>query len=276
MFKPFSWMFKIDNVKEHFKYLFLIFFKFLIPSICLSCLIIFDKALPILLGYICLLLAILLFIAPFLCVQGYFWELTSNVISREWDVTSANVYNGKIKQVYKIELPAISTRKFIWRGFASIVANIIMFLPLFSAFTLFSITGIELYNNDFFNSQYYGVIGICVVYAFLAPALLWNYAKQNSIFSVLNFPKAIFIAGNYTGRYLLNCLLFAVFTLLPSYVYPFLSTYLIPYSLDYTNPANIIYVINFIIISILSYIFYLYSVFVNAYLLGTITPPSEG
>ena len=101
MFKPFSWMFKIDNFKEHFKYLFLILFKFFIPAICLSCVILFCKTLPPLWGYVCSILSILLFIAPFFCIQGYFWELTSQIISRDFDVTGAG---DTVTAVYTLAL----------------------------------------------------------------------------------------------------------------------------------------------------------------------------
>ena len=278
MLKPFSWMFKIGNFKEHFKYLFLILFKFFIPAICLSCVVLFCKTLPPLWGYVCSILSILLFIAPFLCIQGYFWELTSQIISREFDVTGANVYNGKIKQVYKIELPDINTKKFIWRGFASIVANIIMCWPLFAVFTLsttLGIAGIMYLGTNMFEMQSYlfAIIGATLLYAFLAPALLWNYAKQDSVVSVLNFRKAIFVAGNYTGKYILNCILYAIFNAIPSYVITFLFALLQIQNFDFSNP---IYLINFLIFSVALYIIYLYCVFVNAYLLGTIAPPCEG
>lgn len=271
-------MFNIDNFKEHFKYLFLILFKFFIPAICLACLVLFCKILPPLWGYVCSILSILLFIAPFLCIQGYFWELTSQIISREWDLTGASVYNGKMKQVYKIELPDINTKKFIWRGFASVVANIIMCWPLFAVFTLstsLGIAGVMYLGTNIFEMQSYStaIMGASLLYVFLAPALLWNYAKQDSVFAVLNFRKAIFVAGNYTGKYLLNCILYAIFNALPSYLIIFLFTLLQIQNPDFSNP---LYFINLLIFGVVVYITYIYCVFVNAYLLGTIAPPCEG
>ena len=277
MFKPFSWIFEIENYKEHFKYLFLIMFKFLVPAICLSAFVLFYKGLTPLVTTILVVLAAFLFVAPFLCVQGYFWELTSQIISREWDLMGASVYNGKMKEVYKITLPDIKTKKFIWRGFASVVANIIMCWPLFAVIAISSslgIAGAMVLGSSMLEMQSYsaGILGATLIYAFLAPALLWNYAKQDSVFAVLNFRKAVFVAGNYSGKYLLNCILYAIFNALLSYLFTFLVAIFQIQMFDFTNP---IYLIKFALVGVIGYFVYVYCIFVNAYLLGTIAPPCE-
>ena len=71
----------------------------------------------------------------------------------------------------------------------------------------------------------------------------------------------------------LNFLIYAIFNAIPSYVITFLFALLQIQNFDFSNP---IYLINFLIFSIISYAIYLYCVFVNAYLLGTIAPPCEG
>lgn len=277
MFKPFSWMFKIDNFKEHFKYLFFILIKFFIPAICLSYLVLFCQALPPLWGYVCCALSILLFIAPFLCIQGYFWELTSQIISRDFDVVGGNIYNGKIRQVYKIELPDINTKKFIWRGIASIVANLIMFLPLISILSgsfLLDNFGVSLLSVNSFETSgsMTALTGVAILYVFLAPALLWNYAKRNSIVATLNFPKAVYIAGNYTGKYILNGVLFFVFNFIMSGL-----TSILSYLQFLLTPAqrSPLFVLCFFVSYVIGYLIYIYCIFVNAYLLGTITPAGE-
>ena len=117
-----------------------------------------------------------------------------------------------------------------------------------------------------------GILGATLIYAFLAPALLWNYAKQDSVFAVLNFRKAVFVAGNYSGKYLLNCILYAIFNALPSYLFTFLVAIFQIQMFDFTNP---IYLIKFALVEVIGYFVYIYCIFVNAYLLGTIAPPCE-
>ena len=114
-----------------------------------------------------------------------------------------------------------------------------------------------------------------LLYVFLCafiPALLWNYAVRDSVFAVWNIRKAIYIMGNYTGKYIWNTLLFIIF-----------------YLVDYALIAAIAFIlglnniepgfwsgIRLLIFYIFSYIQYLYCIYVYAYLLGTIAPPHEG
>lgn len=275
MLKPFVWMFSIENWEKHFRYLFFTFFKFIFPAIILyvvGCCSIGNFSLC------CYLLSGVLSILPFLCIQGYFWELTSQIISRELDVTGSNIYNGNIKQLYKIELPLINTRKFIWRGIASFVANVIMFCPILSLFYISTITGILganiLDSNIFENpSYYYATILAWIIYGFLVPALLWNYAKQDSVVAVLNYKKAIYIAGNYTGRYILNNIIFLVFNAILSFIFSAIFNLLSLQSLNFSEPSM---VLTLLVLGTVIYIIYIYCTFVNSYLLGTIAPPSEG
>lgn len=275
MLKPFVWMFSTENFKKNFLYLFFVFFKFIVPAIILyvlgSCTIgNFSFWSYVLSG--------VLFFAPLLCIQGYFWELTSQVISREWDIEGANIYNGKIKQIYQIKFPELNTRKFIWRGIASVVANFIMFCPLlvllyFSAFT--GIFGIQLLGTNMFEnpSYYYAAILAWIIYGFLVPALLWNYAKQDSVVAVLNYRKAVYIAGNYTGKYILNCIIFVVFNSILSFA---ISAIFNLFSISTFNLSEPLAALTLLILETVIYMVYIYCTFVNSYLLGTITPPEEG
>ena len=153
------------------------------------------------------------YISSSLVVQGYFWELTSSIISRDVDIVANNIYSGKIKSVFVISLPDFKPAKFIWRGFASIVASIMMVLPyallVFStAFTdVFTLPMLEIGN---FHSIYAICYNLLYVFFFaFLPAMLWNYAKENSVFAVWNIRKAVYLLGTYPGKYIfiLFCIL---------------------------------------------------------------------
>ena len=129
MLKPFIWMFKTEDFNKHFWYLFFTYIKFFVLAVIAFILgFIFWDSMPIASGVYYVLGGIFL-VCPFLCVQGYFWSLTENIISRDWDISASSIYNGKIKNVFKVTLPEINTFKFIWRGVASVVATILMFIP---------------------------------------------------------------------------------------------------------------------------------------------------
>ena len=157
------------------------------------------------------------YISSSLVVQGYFWELTSSIISRDVDIVANNIYSGKIKSVFVISLPDFKPAKFIWRGFASIVASIMMVLPyallVFStAFTgVFTLPMLEIGN---FHSIYAICYNLLYVFFFaFLPAMLWNYAKENSVFAVWNIRKAVYLLGTYPGKYILNTFVFVIFYL---------------------------------------------------------------
>lgn len=276
MFEAFIWMFKAENLKKHLLYFLLTYCSFFLAAMIFSVAAYFLQKYFIF-SILCYLIAALLFIAPSLCIQGYFWELTSNIISRDVDIKAANVYNGKIKQVFKIELPTLNTCKFIWRGIASIVATILMFLPFVMLVVTTYFTGVFLLpmvNIGNYESTY--LTSYLFLYLFLSsfiPALLWNYARQDSVVAVWNIRKAIFIMGNYTGKYIWNTLLFIVFYVLNYAVIAGIGFLLRVYdglALDVTA------VIRILLFYLLSMAVYFYSLYVYAYLLGTIAPPAEG
>ena len=279
MFETFSWMFKNEKFNEHIRYLILTLFKFFIPAIILSLVLYFFYQIisPIALLVLFVITA-LLYAAPFLCLQGYFWELAGNIISREWDIKAANIYNGKIKNVYKITLPEIHTLKFIWRGIASIVANMLMGLPLIVLIffsTLLGLLGGHVLGTDMFTNPSYYLASLIslILYWFLVPAFLWNYANRDSVVAVWNLRKAVYIAGNYTGKYILNSTIFCIYYIAVTFIVYCTKMFLFIGKFDITN---LIYLINLILISIFSYFIYMYSIYVYAYLLGTIAPPHEG
>lgn len=279
MIQPFIWMFKHKDFKQHFGYLAGILIKFFIPAIILSIfLFLFPNFLQINFQIALLILTALLFAAPFLCLQGYMWELTENIISRDWDIVANSVYNGRIKQVYKIELPELRTFKLIWRGIASVVANILMAIPIILLILISGILGVigcKFFNTTVFaNPAYpYALIGAVLIYWFLVPAFLWNYANRDSVVAVWNLRKAVYIAGNYTGKYILNSTAFCTFNFLVSLLISLIKA-ILSFGLSIANIPFMFATL--LIIGIAIYFIYIYSVYVNAYLLGTIAPPHEG
>ncbi len=279
MIQPFIWMFKHKDFKEHFWYLAGILIKFFIPAIILSIfLFLFPNFLQINFQIALLILTALLFAAPFLCLQGYMWKLTENIISRDWDIVANSVYNGKIKQVYKIELPELKTFKLIWRGIASVVANILMAIPLIMLLLIsgfIGAIGCRFFNMSVFaNPAYpYALIGAVLIYWFLIPAFLWNYANRDSVVAVWNLRKAIYIAGNYTGKYILNSTIFCIFNFIISFFISLIQT-ILSFGQALTNTAFLFVIL--LLIGIIIYFIYIYCIYVDAYLLGTIAPPHEG
>ena len=276
MFNPFFWMFKQEKIKRHFIYLFSIYFIFIALAVFLVVLskIFFTESV---LQFFIWALALVLFVCPFLCFQGYFWNLTENIINRDVDVSSSTIFNGKIKEIYKIELPEIRTGKFIWRGIASIVASILLFYPFIVLFTItFFTTG---NYETFYNFDSASTLMLYLfLFAFLGlfiPALLWNYAKKDSIFAVWNLPKAIHIIGSYFGKYIWNTVLFLIFVFANHCITLFLIQMLGLNSFELIINFEPVTIIKSLIFLIIQYLLGIYWIFVNAYLLGTIAPPSE-
>lgn len=269
MLEPFIWMFKTKNFKQHVLYLLFTYVKFFIPAIVCFCASAFlCVSFQPIVGFVLTVLGFVLLIAPFLCVQGYFWELTGAIIDRDWDIKSASVYNGKVSSIYSVTLPEIDTKKFIWRGIASYVAIVIMFIPFL--LIILSTSAVTLLNGD-----YTSTYSICYVLLFLfffmfIPALLWNYANRNSILAVLNIRKAIYLIGNYTGRYFLNTILAFAFSFLVSFVGALVS-------IPMQNPAslNVLSILSIIIYCLITIPLSIYSIYVFSYLIGTIAPPAE-
>ena len=279
MIQPFIWMFKHKDFKNHFRYLLEVLLKFYVPAIILSILLyLFYKFLsPVYLTAL-IVFNILLYAAPFVCLQGYMWEMTENIISREWDIVANSVYNGKIKQVYKIELPELKVFRLIWRGIASIVANLLMGLPIILLFIisgLISAIGYTYFGTCVCANPAYpiGIAGAFLIYWFLIPAFLWNYAHRDSVVAVWNLRKAVYIAGNYTGKYILNSTVFCFFNFIVSAIVSLLQ---LPLSFAKSFLPIQLLCILLILYVCFSYLVYIYAIYVDAYLLGTIAPPHEG
>ena len=135
-----------------------------------------------------------------------------------------------------------------------------------TAFTgVFTLPMLEIGN---FHSIYAICYNLLYVFFFaFLPAMLWNYAKENSVFAVWNIRKAVYLLGTYPGKYILNTFVFVIFYLL---------NWLFVYGLILlTIPIQIQY-LQVLICNFAASILYLYSLHVYAYLLATITPPGEG
>lgn len=243
MFEAFIWMFKKENFKKHYLIL-----------ICCSLLTNLTLIL-FLMGKITSIISmafagLIMFITGlFLC--GYFWNLTENIIDAEADISANTVYNGKIKTFLKIELPTLKIFKLIWRGFASIIANILILIPYFLLIYLANLSAAVKPSTLML------LPFIMLFYLLFFPALFWNYAKSNSVFAVLNITKAVYIMGNYPGRYIVKAFQLAVIYILFTVLTVFL-----------TNTTDI-----FVYIAILPVAIYLTLVY--AYILGTLVPNEE-
>ena len=255
--EAFVWMFKKEDFKKHF--LFLIFgtiFFYILALIFLVMINFIDlpNSMDIykicLTGFFCIL--------PMFFPLGYFWDLTENIIYRKSTVQMNNVYDGKFKKNFIIEFPSMNVFKLIWRGFASIVANIIMVIPYLFIIFISAFTGVLC------NVSPALIIIFLVIFWLLVPPLLWNYAKQNSVTAVLNIFVAINIIANHTFRYIKMIFLF-IFAGIINYALDIYFAKLI--STNISAPLNIVFLF-FIIVSII--IRYFYFTYVYAYILGTL------
>ena len=256
--EAFIWMFKNEEFKKHF-WLLCIF------------LIIFVAIIAWAVGFKTIGLSIImLFTIVFLACMpmGYFWELTGAIINRDFDVIASQVYDGKIKEVYNVHFPKFNILKFIWRGFASIVAMVILYLPFYG------LNLIAVNNGTLFDIKI--VISLLfILFLILLPALFWNYAKQNSVFSMLNIFKATFLVGNYTFKYF-RAIFLLIIICLASY---FVDSLLVPFSSMFEGTfvlQNSLISVGFIIGSVFMVIKDVYLMYVAAYVLGTIVPTQEG
>lgn len=260
--KPFIWMFETENFgKRIMQLLRVLILFFILTYICYftSGMVQFNNFQKLLLC----VAACVFYSFGWLIIQGYFWELTAKVISRDMDIEANNVYSGKIKSIYTVHLPEFKPMTFLWRGIASVVASIIMVLPyamlvystMFTESFLMPWDNIQSYHHIYFVS--YNLLYLAF-FAFM-PAMLWNYAKQNSVFAVWNIPKAVYLLENYFFRYVGHTILFVLFYILNC---------VILYWVYQTFGNTAAYIV--------SAILYLYSLHVYAYLLGTITPVAEG
>ena len=292
MFKVFNWMTDLDGFKEHLQKLIVIgCVLFLISSFFISHTLTIIKAtqttnLTFIIG---ILIAILLPAVPNLLISGYFLFFSESIIRREEDIVPPLVYNEKIKKIEKIELPEFNTWKFIWRGIAAIVANALMWFPMYLimiitlSFTVmpfcFGSAQVTLYIYNFVKSPAF--IAFIILACLLVPALLWNYAKQNSIVAVWNIPKAIHIVGNYTFRYFVR--IFGVIVIgavdnALKIAIGYLTMGLSPFQgvdASFIAQSANISGISLAIYLLIIYLESLYFMYLYAYLLGTIAPPSE-
>jgi len=263
-------MFKIPEFKKHFIYLLIIGLVFFILAVCsLFFVFLFDSYNNILSTVVFIILTAI----PIFCLTGYFWCLTENIINREDLVVASSIFNGKIGTIKNIKLPQFDFIKFVWRGIASIFATIILYFPLvYVCARLFNdLSGLT--SNDIL---FFGVIIFIISFV---PALLWNYARRDSVLAVLNIPKAVYIMGTYTGRYIINTALFiiyfAIYTSILSVISIVfgLSVLAMPMHLD--SMHSVIVPIPLFIFTVFCYVTSIYWLYVNAFLLGTLTPTNE-
>ena len=263
------WMFRKKDFIKHFGYLIILSIVLTILSIVgiialsmSSCSLTCNKL-------IFQSLLVILAILPSLLSLGYFWELTENIIDRQIDISANNIYDGKVKKCYNIEFPELKLGKFLWRGFASIIANIIMVIPYLSLIFISIYSG----NSCHVPMQIY-VISL-IIYVLLIPGLLWNYAKQNSVVAVLNISKAVYLMGNYTFRYFCAILFYILICVVNAFFDKYLVNLIMPHVQDFQGWQNIA-----ILIFLLGYMFFVilksfYMLFVYSYILGTLVPPEE-
>ena len=274
MFEPFIWMFKLPDFKIHFLKLFVVTVILSVQAIILffPLMMLFSTANSFFVFAIYTIIAVFVFCAPILFIQGYYWELTSQIIDRSSDIISTSIYAKKVREINKITLPEWDVRRYIWRGFASIIATLIMLIPWIAVIYL-NISQISRNNMN----PAIGVPLICFAFLFylLVPGLLWNYAKRDSILAPLNIPKAIYLFGNYTGKYILNIIIMFFV-----YVFDIVLTYILNNIFGFSQMITGITGIKALLFSlsiIIPYLIFmlvkwLYLIHIHAYLIGTITP----
>ena len=285
LIEPFCWMFKVKNFVKQFVLLVLIgvvsYLLTVLAQFLLENYVGIEQFIP---HVILQVLSFVLLIVPALLLSGYFWCLADNIIDREQIPVANNVYNGKVKSRYIIELPDFNVQKFVWRGISSIFATIVLCIPYIYLITSSSgnfQTALEFWGLDTADPIIIGVV-VFVVLGSVVPALFWNYARRDSILAVLNIFKASHIIMAYPAQYLINTLLFVLSTAIQAGIIILLAGLLgfttelasitLPTVMD---SIKILYGITFVIFLIISYIISVFGVFINAYLLGTIAPPSE-
>ena len=273
--EAFTWMFRTEGFKKH--YLFL----------CLSGIVLFllsgifgygayyslnlhNMLITILLAVI----AIFCFISMGLLPSGYFWYLTCSAAERQQDFQYSNVYDGTFKETIKVELPEIKPFAFIWRGFASFVATMLLIYPVLILIVITAAgSAFSGLNNLPALFVSYGFFFLFL--GMLIPGLLWNYAVRNSIIAVWNIPKAIHLLGTYTGRYVLHTALYLLICFTLNILFTWLKGLfgIDDYAIMSGDIASIIkaFVFYYLVLNpIFSYILFVY-----AYLLGTIAPSGE-
>lgn len=251
MFEPFVWMFRYEELKKLWVKMFVLTLGFAFLAVCIYHLLV--KYVDIFNIQYAALAAGILFLCPIFYIQGYFWELTEAFVNREFDIESANIYNGRIKEIFRLNLPENRILRLMWRGIASIFATFLLFIPL----------GLMFYSANINKLEFTVQMFILVFWTVFIPALLWNYARRDSVVAVWNLRKAVYLMGNYPFRYFGKILLLVIWSVI---------TYFILNKLYLWIPQ---YFIKNILIGFLSIVMYLYNVFVFSYLLGTLAPIQE-
>lgn len=196
-------------------------------------------------------LSLVLILIPCLLISGYFWDLVENIINADIDISANNIYNGKIIQNLKIELPEFKIFKLIWRGIASVFASFLIGIPYFILIYIFVSSG----NIQFLPPWF--ILFFTLFYISFFPALFWNYGKNNSVTAVFDIRKAVYISGNYPLRYCSHIL-----GLILVYVISSIAEFALYQVLSYAS-IPIIWIIS------------VYLLYVNAYILGTLAAKNE-
>lgn len=284
----FTWMLKKEDFKNHifklFNILFIFFILLMLIALCLN--LLRNTASPQLLIGLKFTFAVIMLL-PFLFITGYFWSLTENIINRDVDITANSIYNNKLKQKFIINFPEWNIIKFLWRGLASIIATIIMYIPYI---LILGNSNSQLANTAAFwgwDSAQTTIItnSLFIISCILVPGLLWNYARQDSIVATLNIPKAFYLITTYPFRYLTHSLFLVFIYLLYAKIMDFLTT-IINFSKypDYRIDEYVIYVMSYsatdiffkiVLLLFGCYIISLFFLYVYAYILGTLTPSNE-
>lgn len=277
MFEPLLWMFKAENFKNNFMYLASRILILLVLALIFVITGLVTINHDLLISQVLFIISLLIPIFAFLFMQGYFWELTECIINRDTDVTSANVYTKKsVKLIEKIEFPELDFKKFVWRGFASIIATAMLLYPIILLVGLSAFTAGETFSLLNFGAPeiLYSYFGLYCFIGLFIPALLWNYANRNSLFAVWNLPKAIHIIGTYPGRYLFKVAQFLLFGIFVQIVNAVLSL-MFGISTDMATANDAFSVAKVFLFLLAAFSFNLYNIFVSAYILGTIAPREE-
>ena len=279
LIEPFIWMFSVKNFKHHFMYL------LLTAAICwfsTFLLFFFSERLfsfnSLIINIIVIVSGIFLFLAPFLALTGYFWCLTDNIIGREQEAKLNSIYSGDKGLKNIITLPEWDLPRFIWRGIASIVASIIMYIPftIIVVLIIFNLSVIAAFWQLDPMQVTIATFIIMILMALLLPGLLWNYARRDSVVAVLNIPKAIDLLANNASRYLLHTILLIIVYVISSLITSFLSTISgFSENMHALPDATIFTAIKVIFVLLCCHIINIYFIYVYAYVLGTLVPTNE-
>ena len=263
MLEPFIWMFKIKFLKTIGKILLCqaaIFIILPILGFVVSKYFALDYAMGAAL--------VLALIIPIFILQGFFWEMTQGIINRSRDeIILSDIYDGKFRTKIVLSVPNFQPIRFLWRGIAAFVAMNIMFMPYHLFLFIIKLRGCCLPGYV----PYTACLGMLLFLFLLAiPGLLWNYAERNSVVAGLNFGKAFYLMESYPIKYFKAAILSILLYLSDAALITcFLS---ISKSLDFSALLAAIPILLAVLIMFFKHI---YNLYVYAYLLGTIAPPSE-